>query len=58
MKVEIEVFDDFMGNVIGDFNVCWGYIEGQEMEQGIVKVVVSVLLVEMFGYVIDIWLKI
>lgn len=54
MKVEIEVPDDFMGNVIGDLNARRGHIEGQEMEQGISKVAASVPLAEMFGYATDI----
>jgi elongation factor G len=54
MKVEIEVPDDFMGNVIGDLNARRGHIEGQETEQGIAKVAASVPLAEMFGYATDI----
>ena len=54
MKVEIEVPDDFMGNVIGDLNSRRGHIEGQETEQGIAKVTASVPLAEMFGYATDI----
>ncbi len=54
MKVEIEVPDDFMGNVIGDLNARRGHIENQETEQGIAKVTASVPLAEMFGYATDI----
>jgi elongation factor G len=54
MKVEIEVPDDFMGNVIGDLNARRGHIEGQETEQSIAKVTASVPLAEMFGYATDI----
>ena len=54
MKVEIEVPDDFIGNVIGDLNARRGHIEGQESEQGMAKVAASVPLAEMFGYATDI----
>jgi elongation factor G len=54
MKVEVEVPEDFIGNVIGDLNSRRGQIEGQETEQGIAKVSVKVPLAEMFGYATDI----
>lgn len=54
MKVEIEVPEDFIGNVIGDLNSRRGHIEGQETEQGIATVTASVPLAEMFGYATDI----
>lgn len=56
MKVEVEVPEDFMGNVIGDLNSRRGQIEGQEMDQSqsIVKVTAKVPLAEMFGYATDI----
>jgi elongation factor G len=54
MKVEVEVPDDFIGNVIGDLNSRRGQIEGQEGEQGITKVTSKVPLAEMFGYATDI----
>lgn len=38
MKVEVEVPEDFMGNVIGDLNSRRGQIEGQETEDGLTKV--------------------
>ncbi|HIK26989.1 MAG: elongation factor G [Oscillatoriaceae bacterium SKW80] len=50
MKVEVEVPEDFIGNVIGDLNSRRGQIEGQETEQGIAKVTAKVPLAEMFGY--------
>ncbi|MGA1622621.1 MAG: elongation factor G, partial [Synechocystis sp.] len=54
MKVEIEVPENFVGNVIGDLNSRRGQIEGQETEQAIAKVTASVPLAEMFGYATDI----
>ncbi len=54
MKVEIEVPEDFIGNVIGDLNSRRGQIEGQETEQGVAKVSAKVPLAEMFGYATDI----
>jgi len=54
MKVEVEVPEDFIGNVIGDLNSRRGHIEGQESEQGVAKVSAKVPLAEMFGYATDI----
>ncbi|MDJ0554996.1 MAG: elongation factor G [Microcoleaceae cyanobacterium MO_207.B10] len=54
MKVEVEVPEDFIGNVIGDLNSRRGHIEGQGMEEGIAKVTAKVPLAEMFGYATDI----
>ncbi len=54
MKVEVEVPEDYMGNVIGDLNSRRGQIEGQGMEQGLAKVSAKVPLAEMFGYATDI----
>lgn len=54
MKVEVEVPEDFIGNVIGDLNSRRGQIEGQDTEQGIAKVTARVPLAEMFGYATDI----
>jgi elongation factor G len=54
MKVEVEVPEDFIGNVIGDLNSRRGHIEGQDTEQGIAKVTSKVPLAEMFGYATDI----
>jgi elongation factor G len=50
MKVEVEVPDDFIGNVIGDLNSRRGQVEGQDSDQGIAKVMAKVPLAEMFGY--------
>ncbi|MGB6170180.1 MAG: elongation factor G, partial [Geitlerinemataceae cyanobacterium] len=54
MKVEAEIPEDFMGNIIGDLNSRRGQIEGQDTEQGSSKVTAQVPLAEMFGYATDI----
>ncbi|MDX2240218.1 MAG: elongation factor G [Leptolyngbyaceae cyanobacterium bins.302] len=57
MKVEVEVPDDFIGNVIGDLNSRRGQIEGQDNTNGIAKVTAKVPLANMFGYATDIRTK-
>lgn len=57
MKVEVEVPDDFVGNVIGDLNSRRGQIEGQDNTNGIAKVISKVPLANMFGYATDIRTK-
>ena len=56
MKVEIEVPEDFMGDVIGDLSSRRGRIEGMEpiAGTGIQKIRSMVPLAEMFGYATDI----
>lgn len=54
MKVEVEVPEDFLGDVIGDLNSRRGQIEGMGSDQGIAKVTAKVPLAEMFGYATDI----
>jgi elongation factor G len=54
MKVEVEVPEDFLGDVIGDLNSRRGHIEGMGSEDGIAKVTSNVPLAEMFGYATDI----
>lgn len=54
MKVEVEVPEDFLGDVIGDLNSRRGQIEGMESEDGLAKVTSKVPLAEMFGYATDI----
>ena len=54
MKVEVEVPEDFLGDVIGDLNARRGHIEGMGSEEGITKVTAKVPLAEMFGYATDI----
>lgn len=57
MKVEVEVPDDFVGNVIGDLNSRRGQVEGQDNVNGIAKVIAKVPLANMFGYATDIRTK-
>jgi elongation factor G len=57
MKVEVEVPDDFVGNVIGDLNSRRGQIEGQDNVNGLAKVTAKVPLARMFGYATDIRTK-
>ncbi|MBZ8178830.1 elongation factor G [Oscillatoria salina] len=54
MKVEVEVPEDFLGDVIGDLNSRRGQIEGMNSEDGLAKVSSTVPLAEMFGYATDI----
>ena len=54
MKVEVEVPDEFMGDVIGDISSRRGRIEGMESIEKLSKVRSHVPLSEMFGYATDI----
>ncbi|NEP16521.1 MAG: elongation factor G [Leptolyngbya sp. SIO4C1] len=54
MKVEVEVPEDFLGDVMGDLNSRRGQIEGMGSEEGLAKVTANVPLAEMFGYATDI----
>ncbi|MEH2383554.1 MAG: elongation factor G [Nostoc sp.] len=54
MKVEVEVPEDYIGNVIGDLIARRGHIESQSTEQGLAKVTSKVPLATMFGYATDI----
>lgn len=54
MKVEVEVPDDFLGDVMGDLNSRRGQIEGMGSSDGLAKVTTKVPLAEMFGYATDI----
>lgn len=54
MKVEVEVPEDFLGDVIGDLNSRRGNIEGMNSENGIAKIDARVPLAKMFGYATDI----
>ena len=53
MKVEVEVPEDYMGDVIVGLNSRRGRIEGMETEQGSSKIRGFVPLAEMFGYATD-----
>lgn len=54
MKVEVEVPEDFLGDVMGDLNSRRGQIEGMGTDNGLSKVSSKVPLAEMFGYATDI----
>ncbi|NJL97518.1 MAG: elongation factor G [Synechococcaceae cyanobacterium SM2_3_2] len=54
MKVEVEVPEDFLGDVIGDINSRRGQMEGMTTDEGLSKVTAKVPLSEMFGYATDI----
>jgi elongation factor G len=54
MKVEVEVPEDFLGDVMGDLNARRGQIEGMNADTGIAKILAKVPLAEMFGYATDI----
>lgn len=54
MKVDVEVPEDFLGDVMGDLNSRRGQIEGMGSEEGVAKVGAKVPLATMFGYATDI----
>lgn len=54
MKVEVEVPEEYMGDVIGDISSRRGRIEGMETMESLSKVRAQVPLSEMFGYATDI----
>jgi len=54
MKVEVEVPENYLGDVIGDLNSRRGHIEGMNSEEGMAKVTAKVPLAQMFGYATDI----
>ena len=54
MKVEVEVPEEFLGDVMGDLNSRRGNIEGMESEGNQSKIVAKVPLAAMFGYATDI----
>lgn len=58
MCVEVIIFEEYMGDVIGDLNSCCGQIQGMEVCGNVQIVKVFVLFLEMFGYVIDMCFKI
>ncbi|MCL2924941.1 MAG: elongation factor G, partial [Trichodesmium sp. MAG_R04] len=53
MKVEVEVPEDFIGDIIGDLNSRRGQIEGMGVATGMAKVMAKVPLAKMFGYATD-----
>ncbi len=54
MKVEVEVPEEFVGDIMGDLNSRRGQIEGMSAEEGLSKITANVPLAEMFGYATDI----
>jgi elongation factor G len=54
MKVEVEVPEDYVGDVIGDLNARRGHIEGMNSDDHLSKVTAKVPLGKMFGYATDI----
>ena len=54
MKVDVEVPEEFMGDVIGDISSRRGRVEKMETEKGISFVSTIVPLANMFGYATDI----
>ncbi|MEN9207888.1 MAG: elongation factor G [Gloeomargarita sp. GMQP_bins_120] len=54
MKVEVEVPENFLGDIMGNLNSRRGQIEGMSSEAGVAKVTAKVPLAEMFGYATDI----
>jgi elongation factor G len=54
MKIEVEVPEDFLGDIMGDLNSRRGNIEGMNSDDGLAKVAAKVPLAEMFGYATDI----
>jgi elongation factor G len=54
MKVEVEVPEEFMGDVIGDISSRRGRVEGMDTTNSLSKVRAHVPLSEMFGYATDI----
>ncbi|WP_371376793.1 elongation factor G [Sporomusa aerivorans] len=53
MKVEVQVPEEYMGDVIGDLNSRRGRIEGMEARSGSQTIKSFVPLSEMFGYATD-----
>jgi elongation factor G len=53
MKVEVEVPEDYMGDVIGDLNRRRGQINSMEDLRGLKVITAAVPLAEMFGYSTD-----
>lgn len=54
MKVEVEVPEGFLGDVIADLNSRRGNIEGMNSQDGLAQLTALVPLAQMFGYATDI----
>jgi elongation factor G len=53
MRVDVQVPEEYMGDVMGDLNARRGRIEGMEMKAGLQVITAKVPLSEMFGYATD-----
>ena len=53
MKVEVNVPDEYFGDVLGNINARRGRIEGSEMRAGAQVINAMVPLSELFGYATD-----
>ena len=53
MKVEIEIPDNFLGDVMGDISKRRGNIQGTTLKNGVQLIRAEVPLAEMFGYATD-----
>ncbi len=53
MKVEVEVPDDYLGDVMGNINRRRGMLNGNEMRNGAQVINAEIPLGEMFGYATD-----
>ena len=54
MKVEVEVPETYLGDIMGNLNSRRGQIEGMGTEEGLARISAMVPLAEMFGYATDI----
>ena len=53
MKIDVEIPNDFLGDIVGDLNARRGQINGMITEDDLTKVSANVPLAEMFGYATD-----
>jgi elongation factor G len=53
MKVSVVVPEEYAGTVFGDFNARRGAVRGQEIDNGVARIVADVPLSNMFGYATD-----
>ena len=53
MKVEVEMPDEYLGDVMGNINRRRGVLNGTEMRNGLQVINAEIPLSEMFGYATD-----
>ena len=53
MQVSVVVPEEYAGTVFGDFNARRGAVRGQEIDNGVARIVADVPLSNMFGYATD-----